>query len=59
LLAITSSLDGKKKLAIIPSTLILNINMDGIGLSSSATMGAVTVTNRPTKLQIPTEVALL
>ena len=55
----TSSLEGRKMEAIIPTLLKQSINIAGMGLSSSAITGAAIVTNLPTKLQIPVEVILL
>ena len=43
----------------MPNILRHSIIVAGIGFSSSATIGAATVNNRPTKLQIPIDVTLL
>jgi len=45
--------------AIIAKALAQSNRMTGSGLSSSATIGAATVTSRPMKLQIPVELILL
>ena len=55
----TSSLEGKNNDAIRPTKLNTNITIAGVGLSSSATTGAATVTNRPIKLHNPVDVILL
>jgi len=56
--SLSSSIDGKVKLAIIAISVTRIIIMVGIGLSNSATKGAQTVTLRLTKLQMPRPVAL-